>query len=212
MKHENVDPTLGRGLKTTAPSFRPGGTIDLSCPRADQVDFRHMADRLARQIRFNGERNAISVAQHSVMGAEAIFAETKDIVSSALFVLHDGHEWVLGDLARPVHDLLAYLAGPMFSTAWSMIKRDWDIAIYRAADLPCPGDWTMQQAKSVSEMDQRMCSVEILALYGPNAWLAMPASSRKTPLLQEGLTPWPPEKAAERFLSCLSRFTGRTFR
>lgn len=193
-------------------SFRRGlPPITIAEPDSVVISFREIADRLARQIRFNGEIGAISVAQHSVMGAEALFAETRDPFHGALFVLHDAHEFVLGDMARPVTDQIEAEC-PGFRVAWSYLKLKWDRRIYKSAGLPSPDLWTVADTTAIDLMDQRMMAAEVLAIYGPRAAAIYPARIRKTPLLQESLTPWPAERAAERFLKCLARMTGKVFR
>lgn len=199
-------------MTAKAISFRRGlPPITIAEPDSVVISFREIADRLARQIRFNGEIGAISVAQHSVMGAEALFAETRDPFHGALFVLHDAHEFILGDMARPVTDQIEADC-PGFRLAWSLLKLSWDRPIYQAAGLPSPDLWTVSQLNAIELMDQRMMAAEVLALYGPQAASRYPAKIRKTPLLQESLTPWPAERAAERFLKCLARMTGKVFR
>jgi 5'-deoxynucleotidase YfbR-like HD superfamily hydrolase len=90
-------------------SFRPDGSVrDLAAPDPVEIDFFAMANALSKIARFNGSNPGIaySVAQHSVMGAEAAFNETGDTRLAAWFLLHDGEEYLLGDKPTPAQRLL----------------------------------------------------------------------------------------------------------
>lgn len=201
------------GAPRPFPSHSPFGTIDLMAPFARPINFRLMADRLARIIRFNGEAGAIPVAQHSVMGADALAAETGDRLLAAIFLLHDGHEYVLGDICRPVDDILRHIAGPSYYAALSVLKINWDRAIHKAAGLIDPLAMTNAQSEAIKAMDERMMAAEMLALYGVGAVKDLPPAARRTPAFgPDGLKPWPAGRASEQFLNRLNKFTGKTFR
>lgn len=77
---------------------RSGRQIDLLNVTPDDIDFGAMAFALARIVRFTGHVNGYSVAQHSV--------EVSRRSEFPLYgLVHDGHEYLLGDLSRPVQDL-----------------------------------------------------------------------------------------------------------
>lgn len=91
-------------------SFRAdGSTVDLVAPHPGEVCVYKMASALSRINRFNGvpEAGGYSVAQHSVMGTEALLNERADSMLAALFLFHDGHEYLLGDWTRPAQDAIA---------------------------------------------------------------------------------------------------------
>ena len=84
-------------------SYAPdGGFHALLAPGEKPIDFGHVAQRLAGTLRFNGTQGALSVAQHAVTGAQAILSEGGDGLTAALFLHHDDHEFVLGDITSPV--------------------------------------------------------------------------------------------------------------
>lgn len=134
-----------------------GRIYDLLCPRADIIDFeRDVPEGLARTARFAGQVPAgpYSVAQHLVLGTDAILATGKPdawAVAQA-FLLHDAHEHILGDETTPFQDALAWLAGDLATTediepeiaerlvhgAFSELKRRSDLAIHAAAGLAFP--------------------------------------------------------------------------
>ena len=85
------------------------------------------------------------------MGAQALLNEGATRHEAALFLLHDAHEWVLGDLIRPSAELFAaacaeYYGETRLLDAIATCKAAWDEAIYFAAGLPGPETWTKRQA------------------------------------------------------------------
>lgn len=203
-------------------SFRSDGSLtDLARPMIEEIDFCAMAGRLSRISRFNGvpEAGAFSVAQHSVMGAEALLNEGEDSLIAALFLLHDGHEYLIGDQTRPFQTLLiemvndrhGTLAGNTVRRVIADIKGAWDEAIYAAAGLPAPSAWTNRMRNSVHGMDERMLNAEAMALFGPKAidWVkrgprwALPKFKKGSPA-----KPWGPADAEFRFLELFDRMIG----
>lgn len=209
------------------PCFRPDGTLmDLAAPVPSDIDWRGMAHALARTIRFNGghpDRPSVSVAQHCVMGADALFAETGDALTAGFFVLHDGHEWRFGDFTTPAASLLAEIfamthGGSAFADAERArravlaaicdAKAMLDAAIFAAAGLPPPSAWPLDAQALVSDMDARMAAAEALEIWGKAAFCAMPGSRLPAPRLARRLAPWGAEKAAEEWLARLARYCG----
>lgn len=181
-------------------SFRADGSVfDLARPDPAEVDLETMAGRLSRLARFNAvpECMALSIAQHSVQGARAILSERKDPYLATLFLLHDGHEFVLGDEVTPKTKLMDAMI-PGYAAIWARVKAAWDEAIYSAFDLPPPSRWTEAQKAVVHNMDQRMAAIEATALLGPRAaaqFGRMPAPRGAGPV-----QPWGAVKAEMEFL------------
>ncbi|VVT15392.1 hypothetical protein [Hoeflea sp. EC-HK425] len=198
-------------------SFRPDGSVrDLAAPDPAEIDFFAMANALSKIARFNGSNPGIaySVAQHSAMGAEAIFNETGDDRLAAFFLLHDGEEYLLGDKVTPAQRLLeehAEQAGGHGSGSgvrwhWTWIKRQWREVGWRAAGLGLPDSF--QQAH-IEDFDRRMCNAEMLALFGPAARAQLlPVAHERTLKLKGGIRPWAAMKAEERFNEAARRFIG----
>ncbi|MCO5734101.1 hypothetical protein [Rhizobium sp. SSA_523] len=204
--------------------FRPDGSLlDLARPMVEEVDFVSVAGTLSRLARFNGTPNAVafSVAQHCVMGAEALLAEGHDEITAALFLLHDAHEHFIGDKTRPFQALLteglADRAGSKAAAAlralFHDIKSRWDLAIYTAAGLPTPDLWTNRQKAAVSLMDERMVLAESRSLFGPQALSNISrsiAAHRSPPLkLRGSLKPWGAMKAEDAYLTLLTTLIGQ---
>ncbi|MGV0909224.1 hypothetical protein [Martelella sp. FOR1707] len=188
-------------------AFRPTGTlVDLGAPDAAEIFFDQIAQGLSKIARFNGTAPgpAYSVAQHSVMGADALLNEGADHFTAALFLIHDAHEHLIGDWTRPAQQLIAATiraesaeAANHFMLATARIKEGWDRAICHAAGLPPPEHWTNARHAAVHDMDNRMLRAEVQALFGPAAARTLPLS--KPPKTRGAIKPWPPMKAEEKF-------------
>jgi len=197
-------------------SFRPDGSVrDLAAPDPLEIDFFAMANALSKIARFNGSNPGVaySVAQHSVMGAEAVFNETGDDRLAAFFLLHDGEEHLLGDKPTPAQRLLvatisdaSEISGASANYCWHLIKQKWREAGWLAAGLGLPSP---EQHATIDDYDRRMCNAEMLALFGPAARAQAIPVSHVAPLkLKGGIKPWAAMKAEERFIACAKRFIG----
>ena len=137
-----------------------GAAIDLAEPRVDQVDFRAMAHSLANLNRYAGHGDIqVSVALHLLIGL--------DLCPEALrpfWLLHDGHEERLGEIASPTMAALRVLAeevipggAKIFKATVEEFKRRHDAVIYAAAGLPEPG---LEQRVRIAEIDERCLAIE----------------------------------------------------
>lgn len=172
-----------------------------------------VAEGLARLCRYGGAvpGNPYSVAQHCVVGADAALEETGDANISAYFLLHDAHEFVIGDMTTPVARWLATIAAELYGgSAHNMVetmiataKARLDMVIWRAAGLPPPGK-TYRAA--IDDFDLRMLATEQrqLLMPAPKSWGAAIDAAR--PITMRGrLTAWPVAKAAEQYRDRLAR-------
>lgn len=192
-------------------SFRPDGSVmDLARPSAAEVDFRDFAGRLSRIARFNGvpQVGSYSVAQHSLHGAQALLAEGAGEMLAALFLLHDVHEALIGDLPTPFQHLLEEVHGPGVRESIGKIKTAWDEAIYEAAGLPGPSAWKASWRTVIETMDRRMMQVEARELLGEQAKRHL-GRSLPRPRIIGAIKPWQPVKAEFEFLALLERLIGR---
>lgn len=157
-------------LQVLAPGAAKGRAFNLICPQPEDVDWRMIARVGARIARFGGqtEGNQIfSVAQHEIEGARAILRDTGNRYAAGAFLIHDGHERVVGDIARPVQEALcahAVLDGgdlwyaDIVKRAIKSLKNAVDAAIYPAAGYPWPLD--PETASIIKEYDMRMGRTE----------------------------------------------------
>lgn len=212
---------------TIIPSFRRDGTVmDLAAPQVSDIDFAEMAAGLSKIARFNGRYAcaAYSVAQHSVFCGDALFAETGDAVLAGCGLLHDGHEYLIGDQPKPTSELIAVnVAGVLqhwgfapdiierasqaVAEAIDAAKRAIDEAIFTAAGVGYPHLYPAY-VRQVRDMDERMLRAEALALFGRKASAHLPAARRPAPKLTSPIEPWGAAKAEMAFIDRLQRYLG----
>ena len=194
-----------------------GRMFDLVEPMPGMVDFEvDIPEALARIPRFTGHvrGGAYSVAQHSVIGANALQQETGRRDLAAAFLLHDAHEAYIGDIATPIGLALADLAGAIAAAplaiktntivrrALHLMKAQLDRAIHDAAGIewPLPDD----VARAVKEMDLRMLATERRQLLGPSPARWVEAVEAAHPIRMTGkLRIWPWPEAADAFRTAL---------
>lgn len=200
-----------------APSFRPDGSVmDLANVQPGDIDFAEMAAGLSKIARFDARYScaAYSVAQHSVVGADSLYYETGgDDVAAGYFILHDGHEYILGDQTRPVVSYLDHLDGGAgrVKQLVALAKSRIDAAIWQAANRVSLTSYPAK-ARLVAEMDERMLRAEALALFGPEAARHLPPINLPPPRMKGAIKPWPAEKAKSEFVDRLHRYLGISVR
>lgn len=151
----SVNDVLG-GLPETA-CFTPFGIIDLSNPKASDIRIGAIAQVLSRITRFNGltgGHGSYPVAQHCIIGADAIYEVTKDKKLAFRFLLHDAHEAFLSDIPRPVQKCF----GSDFSEQLEALKSKWDEVIYHKYGLTPPSPFDKDDPIHV--MDDLMLAYE----------------------------------------------------
>ena len=146
-----------------------GRAVTLARPDPADIDpLVDMPEALARLCRFNGAvpGGLYSVAQHCVLVSDAILDDRGDAELAAHGLLHDAHEYLLGDWTTPQVAALAEIEREMFPpdggmprihAAINIAKRRADEAIWRACGLPLPDD---RQASIVHDFDRRMLMME----------------------------------------------------
>lgn len=210
----SVNDVLG-GLPETA-CFTPFGIIDLSNPKESDVDREIIAQALSRIPRFNGltgDYCSYSVAQHCVIGANAIYCATEDKKLAFRFLLHDAHEAFLGDITRPVQRYL----GSDFCCQLDSFKSKWDEVIYRKFGLTPPSPFNKKDPIHI--MDNLMLLYEFQRFYPQhlpewpdNRLIVSPIKKFNKPIVAEmirlGLAETcPSEDAGGRFLMRLIEYT-----
>jgi len=197
-------------------SFRADGSVmNLADLQVEDIDFARMASGLSKLARFNGTYDcpAYMVAQHSVVGADALHRETGNQIVAGYFLLHDGHEYLIGDQTRPALGLLGLFVeraggkATVLKKASAAMKQALDAVIHRAAKLPPLVEFP-DYARLVAAMDERMLRAEALALFGPRAADHLPPATHPAPKLTGSLRPWGAAKAEEAFVDRLDRYLG----
>jgi hypothetical protein len=208
-----------------------GRAFDLVSPSADDVNFEtDIAEALARIPRFTGHvrSGAYSVAQHCVVGAHAVYRETKRRDVAAAFLLHDAHEAYIGDIATPTAEALAAYGGlialnnggtdaagkggmRLVEAALKLLKRRLDAAIHDAAGIIYPLPDEVREAVKI--YDLRMLATERRHLLArcTKPWNAAIESAQ--PLRLEGkLKVWPWAYAADAYRSALDLYAPTALR
>jgi len=206
-----------------------GGLVDLLAPRAEDLNLRaDMPGVLARIARFNGHPPAgpYSVAQHTVLGTRALLDETGDARLAQVFLLHDAHEYLMGDLTRPAHvAIVGYMAAamqrhmqaqPLFrgdinqpeklgavaDFALRHMKSNLDMAIHKAAGAPLPNN---EEATIVADMDTRMLRAEADALFASRPSFGAAVEQARPVPLRGRIKAWPWPRAADALTELLDQ-------
>ncbi|MEW6121614.1 MAG: hypothetical protein AB1698_03310 [Pseudomonadota bacterium] len=207
-----------------------GRAMDLDAPTPEMVDlYGEVAEALARQPRYGGHTpsGVYSVAQHCVLGADTILAETGDATLAAAFLLHDAHEAYITDIMTPVAQAIQARTGRALAArlpldpklggrlaihgekaaaeALSSLKRDLDAAIFAAAGQPWPHP--PEIAAAVKHWDIRMLNAERRQVMARAPYPWAPEIERVPPARLRGrirLWPWP--EAADAFRAHLTTF------
>ncbi len=165
----------------------------------------------------------LSVAQHSVMMAEAAFDETGDAELAAFCLLHDAHEAYFGDWPSPAQEAVglamarqAVTAGvsPLAAEALRQrlkrgvaeVKATLDRAVVEAAGLSF-ARFQMRGAE-IHEFDIRMLRTErdALMLRPPRSWAGVVEAARRVVVRSNPrLKCWAWPEAEDRFRDALAR-------
>lgn len=177
------------------------GLVDLSAPELSRITPRAMAHALARLNRWAGNTELpVTDAQHSVLVREIFVRLHPELRCSAIYpLLHDAHEYLLGDLTRPFQQVLEQRL-PGFTRHVEAIKGETDQLIRRALELPQP---SIEVHAAIHEADRLAAAIEWLsfidAANGPCPYGTPP---RGLPTRVKALS-WP--AAEEQFLAHLER-------
>lgn len=178
-----------------------GRAFDLLDPKPGQVCPADLAEHLAKAPRFAGATPnvVLSIAQHSVVVADSL-----PLPARPYGLLHDGHEYVLGDDTRPKLLALAAL-DPAAAGAIRELRHRADVAIHAAFGLPWPPPADI--AAAVKAADARALATEKRDHMAPEPpvssgfrWAPLPAPFPRI------YTAWPWPKAAELFLAALKQY------
>lgn len=201
-----------------------GRIVELLAPVPAVIDFRRdVAPALARIARFTGHvgSGAYPVAQHCVVGCDALMAETGRADFAAAFLLHDAHEYVFNDQTTPVRQAigkaveiiarmkLGKIAVEAGAASWvdeavAEIKAGLDRAIYARAGLPVPSGDVLA---AVRDMDNRMCRAERDQFFGKQSRPWHAAIENAKPVRMTGkLAVWAWPKASDQWLARLARY------
>lgn len=201
----NVKPDFTSKALSPTMCVTPWGIYDVVNPQEKDIKWDMIAQSLSRQTRFNGLNGDIggySIAQHCVLGADALMEEQGDTYLAAHFLLHDAHEAFIGDITRPVESYF----GPVFSEQVTILKTKWDEKIYSVASLVPPSAFNRKDL--VTEMDDRMLAYEFHCFF-PNLVKQIPEMTNMVPPKIKGVfKPWGPATSEIEFLDRLEKYLG----
>lgn len=184
-----------------------GKAVDLLHPREEDVDVCDIAEHLAKTARYNGATSAsfYSVAQHVVLGADEVKRQTGDDIQAAQFLLHDGHEYALGDDTSPKMQALVAIAEEQYGeefaakvrTLLPLLRDRQDAVIYNALGVP-RGNYGL-----VKHFDLCMLETERVQLMrdAPKPW---PPTGKQP--LDVSIRPWDWQIAAGAFMDRFNRY------
>lgn len=188
-------------MNAPIPHIRPdiltysGNYFDFINPHLNQFNIYDIAHALSNCCRFAGHaREYYSVAQHSVLVARFVMrnAAPVDIIDyGRAGLLHDGAEAYLGDITRPLKQLLP---------DYKAIEARTEAALFAAFRIPQP------LPKIVKHADLVLLSTEQRDLMPPHDdnWSLIDGIAP----LPEVINPWYPEKAEREFLKLWEELMG----
>jgi hypothetical protein len=161
-----------------------GKAIHPMDPQPEEIDIEDIAHALGMMCRFNGHcRYFYSVAQHCVLGVDAIRLAEGDLQLQKEFLLHDASEAYLCDITRPVKNHL-----PGYKELEHVVQR----AINRKFDTWCGAHPDLHYWDSVLLHTEKRDLME----EGPAPWLDIPENMPDLPKIVS----WEPHVAKRNFL------------
>ena len=170
-----------------------GLKVHLLNPLTEEVSLADIAFSLARMCRFNCHCEWYSVAEHCVLASQ-LAPPGLELVA----LLHDAHEYVIGDLTRPLTASLPVGS----STDISVLKSILDDAIMLRFGLPAVNGTVARQLR---EIDDRLLATECLALLGKEALREWGLTA--DPYKHLRLHCWERDQAAREFLNRFESLT-----
>lgn len=157
---------------TTTLTCSDGRNFDLLNPKVEDVSFHVICEHLAKANRYCGATPglAYSVAQHSVLCAQAALIGTGDRELAAYLLCHDMHEAYLGDDTTPKKRALSAIMGSFGALAstvadsFARLTDRIDLAIHTRAGLQWPPD--PEIAEAIHKWDRVMLATEWRDLMG----------------------------------------------
>ena len=136
-----------------------GRLVDLFDPDPKSIALDDIAWSLAHQNRFCGHVGVYTVAEHSIRAARLALDRGADAFA---VLMHDAHEAYLGDITRPVKQVIE-------SAAPGLLKRI-EIGLDRAIATALGFDVDRLWHPAVKTFDETMLAIEERDLRMPKAW------------------------------------------
>lgn len=162
--------------------LRSGGWLDLLAPHVSEFTIEDIAHGLAHTCRYAGQADGFySVAEHNVLVSRTAVGH------EYAALMHDAAEAFIGDVTRPLKQLLP---------DYKRIEASVEAAIFARFAVEIP-------AAAVKEADLKVLAAEQAQIMpsGTDSW-ALRAGIEPADVVVERL---PPPEAKERFLTCYHR-------
>lgn len=193
-----------------------GRALDLLTPVApDGIDLRRdIATPLGMTGRYANQMPAgivYSVAQHCCIGADYIYAASHDPAAALAFLLHDGHEAVIGDWATPIIEAMQEAADRLAPGSGISIKaikhelcRPIDAWLHRLAGLPWPLPAEIARTVAITDIRLMLAEREHLLARPPRPWGCERYGALR---LKHRILPLPAARATEQWLARFERWS-----
>lgn len=181
-----------------------GELVDLAAPSLETIDAEDLAVQLSRTYRFNGAtRWPYTVAQHLVLSSRwrrvkpDLGKEPIPRFVALVALLHDAHEIYVGDVVRPVKDLLGGVLE---------LEKQLSGAVLRRFGISLPLERAV--IEEVRAIDNAILRVEASHLSVPG--IAAPDEVDLAGCPMRRIVPWHPEAARDLFSERLSELLTET--
>lgn len=136
------------------------GMIDLNNLKPEDINMDKIRNVLLRTPRYNGHTpDGFSVLQHELFVHN--LAKEDGVTDPRVLLhclLHDSHEFLLGDMINPIARWIEYHI-PEFPLLWNNLKNTVDQVIFQALSLSDLR--TEATTKLVAKYDRRACDIEM---------------------------------------------------
>ncbi|MFD2237105.1 YfbR-like 5'-deoxynucleotidase [Aureimonas populi] len=148
-----------------------GRRLDLIDPSPLDIEIEDIAHGLARVARWNGQTkgdHAFSVAQHSLIVERIVAQEEPDPRCRLAALLHDGPEYVIGDMISPFKSVL----GEHYKSVEKRLQRAIHLRFGLSPDLPAALERRIKKADRLSAYYEAVLlagfsAAEAASFFGP---------------------------------------------
>lgn len=179
-----------------------GKWLPLINPKPKDIDFRDIAEMLAKQNRFAGSTTncTYSVAQHSCHISDHLPPQYR-----LMGLLHDAHEAPLNDWTTPLKNAIRVMGGAKAMVPLELIEDGMASAIHRKAGLAWP--LTDKAKKAVKMADNKALATEVRDLMTPSGCASSVLWQDLSSPWTHTIKPWPWARAADEWLKRFSEYT-----